>query len=273
MPVIDIIIPVYNKYPSLKELLDILLSRQDLYDKIILVDDCSVDRSADIINSYQKTYPDKIISFFQEKNTGPHYARMKGAELSDREYMMFMDADDLINLKGLEHFLQIDTDCGNYGIYYGKTLRTRTNNVTVNDNSTGLKYREIKRPVELLYRTYPTMSGIIVRKDTVSLMSVGRCEWGEDMLFFVRALMQSPFLFFNETVGIYRIAADSRGNSSGSFARRCQYIKTLSSVLRTSQSFSVSNCIFFAVIAVRAVVAWSIKQIKIQWKRVNLLHG
>jgi glycosyltransferase involved in cell wall biosynthesis len=262
MIAIDIIIPIYNKYPYLKELLDTLLCRQDLYDKIILVDDCSVDLSVDVINLYQKTYPDKIIAFFQEKNMGPHYARIKGAELSDKKYIMFIDADDLINLNGLERFLRTDLINKNYGIYYGKTLRGRANNTGLIKDNTRFKYKEINYLIELLYNTFPSMSGIIVRKDIVHMMSIGKCDWGEDMLFYVRTILQIPFLFFNETIGIYRIMENSRGNSSGTFSKRWQFIKTLNMILKKSHSFYFFDYLFFTIITIKTLTAWGIKKIQ-----------
>jgi glycosyltransferase involved in cell wall biosynthesis len=262
MVIIDIIIPVYNKYPHLKELLELLLLKQELYDKIILVDDCSSDMSVDVIKLYQKKYPNKIVSFFQSKNMGPHYARIKGVELSDKKYIMFIDADDLINLKGLEHFLHADLNWGKYGIYYGKTLKTRTNNaVSINENAS-CKSKEINRLIEL-FKTSPTMSGIIVRKDVVPLMSVGRCDWGEDILFYVTVIMKMPFLFFDETIGIYRVMKNSRGNSSGSFNKRWQFIKTLNMILKKSHHFSIYNYLFFILLSAKTIVAWIVKQVKI----------
>jgi glycosyltransferase involved in cell wall biosynthesis len=265
MLLIDIIIPVYNKEKYIEELLRLLLSRQYLYDHIILVDDCSTDNSASIIRNYKGNYPNKIISFFQKKNMGPHYARIKGAELSDKKYVMFIDADDLINLSGLERFLHADLSWKNYGICYGKTLKIRRNNYILiknNENDTNFKYKEVNLPIELLYKTAPTMSGIIIRKEIVYLMSIGKCDWGEDILFYVRAIMQVPFLFINVTLGIYRIVENSRGNSSGSFSKRWQFIKALNLILRKSQYFSISNFVFLFMVSSRTMLAWGIKHIK-----------
>ena len=55
MPVLSIIVPVYNVATYLREGLDSIL-RQEVQDiEVICVDDCSSDSSPDILNTRQRT--------------------------------------------------------------------------------------------------------------------------------------------------------------------------------------------------------------------------
>ena len=56
MPVLSIIVPVYNVATYLREGLDSIL-RQEVQDiEVICVDDCSSDSSPDILKEYQAKY-------------------------------------------------------------------------------------------------------------------------------------------------------------------------------------------------------------------------
>ena len=257
---IDIVIPVYNKEEYLSELLNLLLSRESLYDKIILVDDCSKDSSREIIKQFEESYPDKIITFFQATNQGPHFARIKGASLSDKFFLMFMDADDLIHLDGLKNFLNADIDWNKFGICFGNTVKVYNNNTENLIYMSTSNTQKITKPIDLFFVEKPTMSGIIVRKDIVELMSVGECSWGEDIIFYLKALTSTPFIYKQETVGIYRIMEGTRGTSGGTLVKRIVFIKTLYSVL-TFQKV-LPDLVFFVKVSVRTILAWCLKKIR-----------
>lgn len=93
---------VYNAAKYLPETLDSVLaqSRQDF--KLMIVNDCSTDDSIDIINEYFKRNPRQydIVSF--DENHGICYARRYAERNADTEYLMFLDADDLLRPKAIE---------------------------------------------------------------------------------------------------------------------------------------------------------------------------
>lgn len=91
---VSVIVPVYN---AEKYLADTLRSvfEQDYPDiEIVLVDDCSKDKSADTIADLQKTHPE-IVCYHQEKNMGAGAARNKALELARGQYAAFLDSDDI----------------------------------------------------------------------------------------------------------------------------------------------------------------------------------
>ena len=80
MPVLSIIVPVYNVATYLREGLDSIL-RQEVQDiEVICVDDCSSDSSPDILKEYQAK--DNRIQFIrQSENKGPSATRNIGNKI------------------------------------------------------------------------------------------------------------------------------------------------------------------------------------------------
>ena len=91
-PLIDIIIPNYNKAKYLKECLDSVISQTYKNWKIYLIDDFSKDDSAQILKEYGNQENIKII--YLDKNFGPHYCRNLGIKNSSSDYIAFLDSDD-----------------------------------------------------------------------------------------------------------------------------------------------------------------------------------
>jgi len=99
-PKISFISPVFNKEKYLNSLI-LSIQYQYLSDfEIIFIDDCSSDRSINIINKFSKI--DSRIKLIKNKrNKGTLYSRSQGALLSKGEYIIFIDSDDLILRDGL----------------------------------------------------------------------------------------------------------------------------------------------------------------------------
>ena len=93
---LSIIIPIYNSELFLSRCIDsVLLSSLKDYE-ILLINDGSNDSSLDIMNFYKDNYPNHIKCFSKE-NEGVSITRNKGIELSQGEYIAFIDNDDLVH--------------------------------------------------------------------------------------------------------------------------------------------------------------------------------
>lgn len=99
-PKISFIASVYNKEKYIKSFIS-SIQNQALKDfELIIVDDCSTDKSINIIKKYKQN--DKRIKLFKNnKNKGSLFTRYKGAILSKGEFIIFVDSDDLILKDGI----------------------------------------------------------------------------------------------------------------------------------------------------------------------------
>ncbi len=89
--VLSVIIPVYNEEQTLTQILDkvLLVKLEGIAMELVIVNDCSTDRSAEVMESYVKDHPGVSISLFhQEKNKGKGAAIHSGIQEGTREFLI-----------------------------------------------------------------------------------------------------------------------------------------------------------------------------------------
>jgi len=91
--------PVFNGEKYLREAVESILSQTFKDFKFIIIDDCSVDNSWRILNSYDNQ---RICIIRNETNLGLPKTRNIGLSLARGEYLAIMDADDISLPKRLE---------------------------------------------------------------------------------------------------------------------------------------------------------------------------
>ena len=89
---ISVVIPCYNEEKTIETVVDKILKIQNLEKEIIIVDDCSKDRSREIIEKMSQNY-DCIKYFFHEKNLGKGSALQTGFKEARNEIILIQDAD------------------------------------------------------------------------------------------------------------------------------------------------------------------------------------
>lgn len=101
-PLITVIVPIYNVERYLSQCVDSLLHQSLMNHKIVLVNDGTKDNSGEIAESYAKQYPHFITYVYQE-NKGLGAARNTGLKYVDTPYVMFLDSDDWMMPRTVEH--------------------------------------------------------------------------------------------------------------------------------------------------------------------------
>lgn len=98
---ISVIIPLFNKELTIKTSLRSVLS-QDYDDfEVVVVNDGSTDRSAEIV----KGIDDSRISLIEQENGGPSKARNTGVKNAKGEWVVFLDADDELTESALKNMM------------------------------------------------------------------------------------------------------------------------------------------------------------------------
>ncbi|MGN0373001.1 MAG: DNA-deoxyinosine glycosylase [Enterocloster sp.] len=92
MPLVSLIIPVYNAEKYLRRCLDSARAQTFSDLEIILVNDGSTDRSLEICREYMKLDP--RFRLIDKENTGVSDSRNKAISAAKGEYLQFMDSDD-----------------------------------------------------------------------------------------------------------------------------------------------------------------------------------
>ena len=104
-PEISIIVPVYNGEQYLSECLDSVKNQSFSDWELIISDDGSDDRTADIADRYAES--DKRIQVIRLNRVGVSAARNSGIELSKGNYIAFVDSDDLLAPEYLSRMLSL----------------------------------------------------------------------------------------------------------------------------------------------------------------------
>ena len=94
-PEISIIVPVYNAEMSLDACIKSILAQKYQHWKLLLIDDGSTDRSADICKCY--TALDPRILYYYKQNGGVSSARNYGMDHLDTPYFVCVDSDDTVS--------------------------------------------------------------------------------------------------------------------------------------------------------------------------------
>ena len=100
LPLISVIIPVYNVVSYLRECLDSVVKQTYAQLEIILIDDGSTDESGAICDYYASV--DQRIRVLHQKNAGLGPARNAGLDICTGAYITFVDSDDFLALDMIE---------------------------------------------------------------------------------------------------------------------------------------------------------------------------
>jgi glycosyltransferase involved in cell wall biosynthesis len=94
VPVVSVIVPNYNHAPYLQKRIDSILGQTYGDIELILLDDCSTDRSREILEFY-RSHPKVTQVVYNEENSGTTFAQWKrGLQLARGRYVWIAESDD-----------------------------------------------------------------------------------------------------------------------------------------------------------------------------------
>ncbi len=102
MPKVSVIIPNFNHAPYLKRRIDSVLNQTFQDFEVILLDDCSTDNSAEILNEYKNHPKVSHVVINQENSGSPFRQWAKGFELAKGDYIWIAESDDWCELTLLQ---------------------------------------------------------------------------------------------------------------------------------------------------------------------------
>ncbi len=160
---ISVVIPCFNGELWLAQALESVLTQSIEDVEIVVVNDGSTDRSAEVAGQYGDR-----IKLIQQTNRGVSAARREGVRRSQGEFIKFLDADDLLPKNALEDLLNVAQVFPGKAVL-GRAVAVDKNGRIVDENMYSLPYRpkhlETIFPEFLL--TQPTSSGLWLTPRTV----------------------------------------------------------------------------------------------------------
>lgn len=127
-PKISIIIPVYKVEDYIERCLLSVLNQTVKGFEVIIVDDCSPDRSMQKVEEILNSHSIHGIGFkilHHEKNRGLSASRNTGIKYASGEYLYFLDSDDYINDICIESFMKVQNKHPNVDLIQGEATSNK----------------------------------------------------------------------------------------------------------------------------------------------------
>lgn len=207
---VSIIIPAYNAEKYIKFAIESAFRQTYKNTEIIVVNDGSKDRTAEIVSGY----PEVIL--VSTENRGVSNARNVGIERSNGEYLCFLDADDEMESDAVEVLVnacveyQADICCGKY--YQEEKPQQGKGNDCVVENETMLQYCIEDNPCTYI------VCAKLYRKAFIadSRFAIGRRADEDSFFNFELSLKQPRFVLIDHYIYFYRTNEESASHNFNS---------------------------------------------------------
>ncbi|MDA8440114.1 MAG: glycosyltransferase [Propionibacterium sp.] len=94
---LSVVVPAYNVEAHISRTLDSIVAQQQPVHEIIVIDDGSTDGTRQVVDEYFRRRPTPGLTVRGQENRGVSAARNAGLDLATGDYVLFLDADDLID--------------------------------------------------------------------------------------------------------------------------------------------------------------------------------
>lgn len=198
MPTFSVIIPVYNAAPFLRECIGSLITSAKAAGSVpielVCVDDGSSDGSSDILDELSSEAttraPNVSMRVVHKSNEGASSARNVALNEAKGDWIMFVDADDLVRatyISDIAEAIAIDpnTDLVGFGM-----ITCLGNEVNWPDNENGFKNISTADTVPDEF-AYMGFSCFAYRRDILKNLRFKQYAFGEDLVFAAEAFVRS----------------------------------------------------------------------------------
>lgn len=125
---ISVIVPTYNNEKTIRKCIDSIINQSYKNLEIIVINDGSTDNTREIL----KEYKDKI-TVYEKSNEGVSSARNLGIEKCNTEYLLFVDADDYLEINAIEIMYNEIVET-NSDIVMGNIENSNIDRITIKDD-------------------------------------------------------------------------------------------------------------------------------------------
>ncbi|MCG2812381.1 MAG: glycosyltransferase [Candidatus Aminicenantes bacterium] len=205
MPLVSVVIPVFNLEAYLSETVDSVLNQTFQDFEILLIDDGSTDRSREIIESYRNRIPERVQMIFLDHG-GASAARNAGIAAAHSDWIAFLDGDDVWQPTKLAEQLQLanaDPQCNFIACaaeIYGQKRLFQI-----------IPQQPFNFKIELLRRgCFITLSTVLVRRELlVSILFDEKLEGAQEFDLFLRLADSIRLGIIYRPLIFYRIREDA----------------------------------------------------------------
>ncbi len=213
MPLISIVIPLFNKGFIISETLNSVLAQTFTNFEVVIVNDGSTDNGVEIVSQFL----DNRIKIFHQQNKGAAAARNLGIGKATGELIAFLDADDYWFPNHLEELFKLYTDFPNCGMYGSRYVMKISNNKTIKTTYLPIvsnDFRGILPDFFSASKTYRVAltSAIAIPKSVLQTNFLFNIEIssGQDLELFTKIAIEKPVAITNLFTVEYNFSLDNQ---------------------------------------------------------------
>jgi glycosyltransferase involved in cell wall biosynthesis len=226
-PLVSIIVPNYNHEKYLAQRLECVFNQTYPNFEVILLDDCSTDKSQEILLEYAKN-PKVSHSVFNTTNTGNTFIQWnKGIELAKGDYIWVAESDDFCELNFLEELIQPLIEDREVALSYCQSNRVNENGLVIGnwkmhtDNlDSDLFCKDFVLDGNLFIEKYliyknviPNASALVIRKDVLSILGAintdNELRYCGDWLLYFKIALNQKIAFSSKNLNNFRYHSES----------------------------------------------------------------
>jgi glycosyltransferase involved in cell wall biosynthesis len=208
-PEFSVVVPLYNKEREIGRCIRSVLDQSFPDFELIVVDDGSTDRSADVVRCFN----DPRIRLIEKRNGGPASARNRGIEEAKAKLIAFLDADDQWLPGFLRTIMDLVSVSPEAGAYFTAFWIHRgggwARKVTIQD-----RYTRKGEPILRDYFATPSghlsPSAFVVWKSIFDKTGAFRELFGEDVDLWLRIAAFYPIGYSGSAQAIWNVNATNR---------------------------------------------------------------
>ena len=213
MPLVSIITPSYNSERYIAHTINSILFQSFQDWELLIIDDCSTDRTTEIVNEYCTDDP-RINLISLSENSGAAVARNKGIEAATGRFIAFLDSDDAWLPHKLEQQLKF-MQANNYSFTFTAYQKVNNNGEVIGELgvSKKLKYSDLLKKCEIgcLTAMYDTK---VLGKIYMPLI-----RKRQDLGLWLKILKKTKYAYgLNKVLATYTVRNDSISSNKRSAA-------------------------------------------------------
>ncbi|RDY25015.1 glycosyltransferase family 2 protein [Romboutsia maritimum] len=213
---VSIVTPVYNSEKFISDTIESVQNQTYRNWELLLVDDCSKDASAEIIESYRKD--DERIKYIKlEKNSGAAVSRNVGIKNAKGRFIAFIDSDDLWEPRKLEVQMEymIQKKLGFTFTSYRYMREDGTKTTKVAKAPGKIDYNG------LLKNTIIGCSTVVIDREIIGNFEMPLVRRGQDTATWLKLLRVEKYAYgVSESLVNYRLVGDSISSNKVKALRR-----------------------------------------------------
>lgn len=197
---VSIIMPAYNCESYIGTTLDSVINQTYQNWEVIVIDDCSTDNTAKIVEEYMKK--DNRIRYHKlEKNSGAAVARNKAVDLATGKYIAFLDSDDVWFPEKLTKQIGYMKE-NDYGF-------TCTSYTKIGEQGEDLNRTIVAKPksdYNSILKTCPGNSTVIYNAQKLGKFKIPDIKKRNDYVMWLQVIKKEKYLYgLEEPLGSHRI--------------------------------------------------------------------